>query len=808
MTYTGYFNNTPYIVVDGRTIYGRDLNNPMAAISAGVATLASDIQTGQRIRTAADTGTANVYVMNLTVIPLSLADGLEVWLKPAATNSGPATLNLNSFGVKSIRNPDGSVLSGGELTAGYYSNLKYNGTYWQITSNTARNVVDETLVTSSVATIAELQGVSPLASAVYVEAMATPGDGGGGYFQWIGENLAAAVTADNLHGVYVPPTSDTTGENGAWVRQFSGGVMPEWWGSNTNPGTTNMYTAFQAALNFIIPTGGTVLLGNTNYYIGTTLDLHNFNSDTSQPLVDNSITIKGMGKRQTFIIGGEASYGFIDAVGANYVNIEGLSLSSTTTTQFGILLGRTTGDGNAGNHRIKDVGIYGSYTLAGIFAMSSELCTYDDLHVYTSGGKGIVLARDLTGWTVTPKYGTLSATTPLQVGNTGNRITNTNIWSNSSTDGNYLLVLEAAHRFYSHNLYVWSSAQSNQIHFDKGGYGYTFDALIAEKSGAEPWTFDFVFYLASQTYPQYRDISIRGGDTYGIYTDSNIGGIENLQVSGTIKGAKSPIVDIYSLYDSAIIAKPLYGTTPAYRIRKVSLRNSFGPGITETYSEVTATLNTATGKAFIADSSVDFSKYAGRLITISDGAQTATGYVKSSGSGRTYDTTIVTNGTFDSNTTGWTPQQCTIASVAGGKSNNCMQVTTVSGAYQWAYAPITLASGKLYEASAWVKSGTSGDQLALLEIDSTVIGSKTTSNTWELLRSNLFGGSGAVSLKAFKYTATAGTMLFDEISVREVLTPGEKDASIVSSQYGDEYNWKTDSGINTGAASYAVTVSP
>ena len=120
-----FFTDTSYQVVDGNIVYAADLNNPLAALENGIASLVTAIQTGDAILSAVDTGVINAYVMSLTEAPTSLADGQEVWLVPTITNDGPATLNLNDLGAKAIRTIDRTALIGGELLSGYPFKLKY-----------------------------------------------------------------------------------------------------------------------------------------------------------------------------------------------------------------------------------------------------------------------------------------------------------------------------------------------------------------------------------------------------------------------------------------------------------------------------------------------------------------------------------------------------------------------------------------------------------------------------------------------------------------------------------------------------------
>jgi hypothetical protein len=59
-------------------------------------------------------------------------------------------------------------------------------------------------------------------------------DGREGMFAWNTANLAAEVSADPLEGIYVPPSSATSGASGAWVRvpEAPGVVQLDWFGAN------------------------------------------------------------------------------------------------------------------------------------------------------------------------------------------------------------------------------------------------------------------------------------------------------------------------------------------------------------------------------------------------------------------------------------------------------------------------------------------------------------------------------------------------------------------------------------------------
>ncbi len=171
---------------------------------------------------------------------------------------------------------------------------------------------------------------------------------------------------------------------------------------------------------------------------------------------------------------------------------------------------------------------------------------------------------------------------------------------------------------------------------------------------------------------------------------------------------------------------------------------------------------------------------------------------------------LITNGGFDTDTTGWTAYQSTLASIAGGQAGNCLELTRSSGTSQIAYqGGLTLVQGKLYRCQVYVKSGTSGNEAFIISsgavvpeagnlllidalgggyllIDGTgakllidepaAVGSSiysksktgTSSASW-VQQSLIFMAETAMDTIALtKNTATAGTMLFDTVTLYNV----------------------------------------
>lgn len=111
----------------------------------------------------------------------------------------------------------------------------------------------------------------------------------------------------------------------------------------------------------------------------------------------------------------------------------------------------------------------------------------------------------------------------------------------------------------------------------------------------------------------------------------------------------------------------------------------------------------------------------------------------------------ITNGEFNG-VTGWTPTDCTLASIVGGQLGKCLQVTQ-SAATQSVEQTITgLTVGKVYEISIYVKDGT----------DAGIIGSYgiSESSLGDLVASDSFTTTAAWVHYTLKFKATATTLYF------------------------------------------------
>jgi len=135
------------------------------------------------------TGT-DTYVAACTVAP-TLVSGLGVTVVIGTTNTGAATLNLNSLGAKAIQFCGGALVAGRLVSGGAYS-LVYDGTQWELLSVTALVAadipnLDAAKITTGALATARIGSGSP-AAGMYV-------DGAAG--AWTSLPCGAALTLTN-----------------------------------------------------------------------------------------------------------------------------------------------------------------------------------------------------------------------------------------------------------------------------------------------------------------------------------------------------------------------------------------------------------------------------------------------------------------------------------------------------------------------------------------------------------------------------------------------------------------------------------
>lgn len=232
---------------------------------------------------------------------------------------------------------------------------------------------------------------------------------------------------------------------------------------------------------------------------------------------------------------------------------------------------------------------------------------------------------------------------------------------------------------------------------------------------------------------------------------------------------------------------------------------------TGTVTQVNMRISAVDGAAFVDTSDATFAAnltaHIGKYLRIKDSSGNAiTAWIKAQGSGETLNATgRITNTSFDANTNGWATYQSSLASIAGGYINNCLELTRVTGTTQAAYssANAILTVGSLYKFSIWNKSGSSGNEACSIRMydgpSGTYIGRTDSISTGSWVQMSIYGtiltaAAAQNQVYAHKDTSTVGTMLFDEASWKQVLTPSTSGVTLVSTKGGSTYNFEAKSG--------------
>jgi len=103
---------------------------------------------------AADAGSNDTYVITLSPAPTSYTNGMVVYFKANTINTGAATLNVNGLGAKTIVKGVNTTLSDGNILAGQFCMVIYDGTNFVLQNPTP------TLGAKTVTTTYDLSTVS------------------------------------------------------------------------------------------------------------------------------------------------------------------------------------------------------------------------------------------------------------------------------------------------------------------------------------------------------------------------------------------------------------------------------------------------------------------------------------------------------------------------------------------------------------------------------------------------------------------------------------------------------------------------
>lgn len=204
---------------------------------------------------------------------------------------------------------------------------------------------------------------------------------------------------------------------------------------------------------------------------------------------------------------------------------------------------------------------------------------------------------------------------------------------------------------------------------------------------------------------------------------------------------------------------------------------------------------------------LDFSDYASgnwEIILTDSSGNRARGIAGAVGTGEALGSELLTNPSFDVDVSGWTAVDSTLASVAGGYSNNCCEVTRTGGTYQQVNSSTLsgFSSGALYYTSLYIKSGSTGANVYRFKLTigfGEIALEGTSSSVWTRDSAYLNGLSTVGSFWFRSYNSIAGTMLFDEASVKQITEPATTGIHILKGPNSTEGWAEIDSGFDYNA---------
>jgi hypothetical protein len=146
------------------TARSANIDTEFQAISDAFATLpASDDLVSGTAHYAPDTGSANALLVAMPTTATAYTDGMLVVVKALNTNTTTSTINVDGLGVKQIRRQTGSVLVAGDIVATSFYSMRYNGTYFVLSSFGNAEIETLAAISTDISTVA---GISATVTSV------------------------------------------------------------------------------------------------------------------------------------------------------------------------------------------------------------------------------------------------------------------------------------------------------------------------------------------------------------------------------------------------------------------------------------------------------------------------------------------------------------------------------------------------------------------------------------------------------------------------------------------------------------------
>lgn len=95
---------------------------------------------------ATTTGAADAYVATFSEAITAYVTGMAIDLKIHAANTGSSTINIDTVGVNTIKNPEGQDLAAGDLPLNAMVRLLYDGTNFILQPRVASSTYTKSLM--------------------------------------------------------------------------------------------------------------------------------------------------------------------------------------------------------------------------------------------------------------------------------------------------------------------------------------------------------------------------------------------------------------------------------------------------------------------------------------------------------------------------------------------------------------------------------------------------------------------------------------------------------------------------------------
>ncbi len=226
---------------------------------------------------AVDTGGANAIIAAMPTAFPSYVEGSLVVVRVAADNTGPATINVDGLGVKSIIRSDGSPIEPGDMRADQIVELRYDGASFRLLANVvtvnqegldlilagAQELADAAAASAATATAAanaaQAVAVNYTAADVLAKLITVDGESSGLDADLVRGNTPSATGLSILSAGSATAVKTTLGVNNV---------------DNTSDANKPISSATQAALNLKAPIANPTFTGAVTLPGDPVSDLH------------------------------------------------------------------------------------------------------------------------------------------------------------------------------------------------------------------------------------------------------------------------------------------------------------------------------------------------------------------------------------------------------------------------------------------------------------------------------------------------------------------------------------------------------